>query len=98
MRERAHLYRYAEDYLRLARDTPNPQLKALLVRMAEVWDALAVHADRIAAERMVAENMPDDLPSRDAIAPHPPTDSPELCPRQADLISEQSFAPSEPAK
>ncbi len=38
---------------------PSPELRTLLIRMAEVWDALAVHTNRIAAERAAAEEMPD---------------------------------------
>jgi hypothetical protein len=91
MNEPARLNRYAEDYLRLARDTSNPELKALLIRMAEVWNALAAHTDRIAAERTIAESMPDEPPSRDDVAPASLTNSPELSPQQSEMRPQQHF-------
>jgi hypothetical protein len=59
MSDPSSLRQYARAYRRLADAHASPELKALLIRMAEVWDALAVHTNRIAAERAAAEDMPD---------------------------------------
>jgi hypothetical protein len=83
MSDPATLRQYAEAYRRLARASANPQLQALLIRMAEVWDALAVHTDRIAALRVDAENILDE--PQDRGEPASRVDAPELSPRQDDL-------------
>jgi hypothetical protein len=59
MSDQSSLRQYAQAYRRLAEIHPNPELRTLLVRMAEVWTALAAHTDRIAARRAAAESMPD---------------------------------------
>jgi hypothetical protein len=59
MSDPSSLRQYAQAYRRLAEVHPSPELRTLLIRMAEVWDAFAVHTDRIAAKRAAAEKMPD---------------------------------------
>lgn len=83
MSDPASLRQYAKAYRRLAQDKASPELQALLIRMAEVWDALAAHANRIAVERAAAEEMSDtprsgELRSR--------IRSPELSPRSPEPV------------
>jgi hypothetical protein len=63
----------------------------LLIRMAEVWDALAAHTSRIAARRAAAEAMPDVPLAPPAGEPAPPGDSPDLVPSDADLIRKEEY-------
>ena len=74
MSDPSSLRQYAQAYRRLAEMHPRPELRSLLMRMAEVWDALAAHTDRIEAKRAAAENMPDAplAPSEPAPSDLPP--------------------------
>jgi hypothetical protein len=80
MSDPASLQQYAQNYRRLAQDKASPELQTLLLRMAEVWDALAAHAHRIAAERAAAEEMSDAPRWQDRGELGSPVQSPELSP------------------
>jgi hypothetical protein len=87
MSDPSSLRQYARAYRRLAEVHPSPELRTLLIRMADVWDALAVHTHRIAVERAAAEDMPDA-----PLAPGPSElGSPDLGPSDAKPIRRREY-------
>jgi hypothetical protein len=90
-------HHYAEECLQLAQTVTSPELRALLIRMAEVWEALSVHCDRIARVRAEAEHMLDEARSQHVSEPAA-VDSPELTPVSGEPIDQQDFVSREHAE